>query len=142
MNVWLRTPMKENQSRNIWVLWVQIPLGAIFFFIHLDGNFVTKWQKCHICVINKNLEYWHYCQLRLFCENPVFSTSPIRCLSISVWWYLSLSMNVWLRTPTNETKSRNIWTCSSFNPARNVCKYVVILFFAFHCVDANTCQLN
>ena len=51
-------------------------------------------------------------------------------------------MNVWPRTPRNPTQSRNICTCSAFNPARDVCQYVVMMFFPFQCVDANTCQVN
>ena len=35
------------------VLWVQVPLEATLFFLrHLDANFVQKWQKCQICVID------------------------------------------------------------------------------------------
>ena len=51
-------------------------------------------------------------------------------------------MNVWLQTLANATEFKKIWTSSSFNPARDVCQYVMMLFFPFQCVDANTCQVN
>ena len=36
------------------------PTGGNFIFLrHLDGNFVQKWQKCQICVIYENLDWYN-----------------------------------------------------------------------------------
>ena len=46
------------------------PTGGNFIFLkHLNANFVQKWQKCQICVIYENLEWF----------NEFFSLSTTGC---------------------------------------------------------------
>ena len=124
----------------------QVRLQAVQINTWNCGSFSPSTNVCQYVVV---LFFICQCVHSSACEQnkwkkqwELFSTSPISRLSISVWWCLSLSINVWLRTPANATQSINIWMCSSFNLPRHVCQYVVMLFFSFHCVDANTCQLN
>ena len=36
--------------------------------IHLDANFVQKWQKCQVCVIYENLDCLVKCTIRYYRE--------------------------------------------------------------------------
>ena len=91
----------------------------------------------HVCLV-QCVDSYACEQSKMKKKRELFSTSPIMCLSISVWWCLSLSMNVWMRTSANAIQSRNIWTCSAFKPLA-VCPSVCdgVLFCLWMCGCGN-----
>ena len=83
-------------------------------------------------------------QSKLKKQWELFSTSPIRHFSISLWWCISLSMTVWPQTAANENQSRNIWTCSAFNPSPvcpSVCDGFLVCLWMCGCGHPQT-KLN
>ena len=69
----------------------------------------------------------------------LLSNQPFVHQCVMVYWSVCECV---VAETANATQCTNIWTCSSFKPARDICQYVVMVFFAFHCVDANTCKIS
>ena len=115
---------------------VRTPTCICLFMQMTCWHVLSLWiliSLCLLIIIDVNTNRWM--------RPPVFVyLCKVVCWNVlSLWILISICWLMKIYVNTNATQCRNIWTCSSFNPARDVCQYVVRLFFPFHCVDVNTC---
>ena len=72
---------------------------------------------------NKKMAATSPCQLQKEETHRIVQHQLHQATSVSMWWCLGLSMTVWPHIPVNATQSRNICSCSAFNPSN---RYVTI----------------
>ena len=128
--MWLQTPANATQSRNI------STCSAFNLGKNVCQYVVTFFFPFH-CVDKKNL--WTKFKIEINVTVEYFNLSG---RSYQYMMVRPLCINMCLSIPGNEIHRINTQTSSAFNPSRDVCQYVVLIFFTFQCVDAPACHVK